>query len=133
MANCDVTFDPDLPGVQDAEDKYGQAHDALGVPPLQVGGRGDRFLRADDDDCRMILHLQGGNGWSRHLLNDAKQAGVARAVCSQTQRGSDGEWVCITHAVCSNTDREWEVEEADGDSHPKLSMTYPCRVANHLI
>lgn len=77
-----VTFDHDLPGVQDAENKYSQAHDALGVPPLQVGGGGDRFLRADDDDCRLVLHLRRGDGWSRHMLNDAQQAGVACAVCS---------------------------------------------------
>jgi len=60
------------PWVEDAQDKYSEAHDALGVPPLQVGGCQDWFLCVDNHHGCLVLYLQGGRWGGRNLLEDAQ-------------------------------------------------------------
>lgn len=75
-----------LPWVQDAQDKYSEPHDALGVPPLQVWGRQDGFLCADDHHSCLVLHLQGGQCGGCDLLEDTQKARIASPVWGEEER-----------------------------------------------
>lgn len=70
----------DLPGVEDAQDKYHQSHNTLGVPPLQVRRCQDWLLCANDHHSCLVLDLQGGQRGGHDLMEDAQQAGVTRSV-----------------------------------------------------